>query len=414
MVSKAKSIKGSVQGIDYIMREEKEGYELCRNDLIGTNGQEILSEFREVQSLNSTCQNNTFTIVLSPNNDQVHSRNDLLDYTQQHLKNLDLSNHQYIAYVHQNTETTHIHIIANRINDQGKALNDSYIGFKAQASAEEIAKSYGFKTAREIRYEKLHLNNSVQQRDLKLEIYKAHNFSVKSSKNFKNYIDNMNVKGFQIEPVINKGGRLQGFKISNNDRKITFKASEIHKNCSLKVMKSKGIDFSDLNSQLKDCLLEMKVSLPNKPIELVQNNSKNSPEFIQRIKNDILNTHLRSTQKSSNFGDYISKMSEKGLQVEPLINKDGELYSFNIFDQKNRLTFRSNQIHPNCGLKQMLQKGMNFNEIDKQLAPFISKTGKEVPFISIDLISDLKPLMKTTKMTIKVISKLLNGLENER
>lgn len=55
MVSKAKSTKGSA-------------------DVIGQNGSEILSEFREVQAMNENCSNNTFSIVLSPNNDVVHNR----------------------------------------------------------------------------------------------------------------------------------------------------------------------------------------------------------------------------------------------------------------------------------------------------------------------------------------------------
>ena len=46
MISKAKATKGSVAAIDYIMKEEKQSYELYRNDIIGQNGSEILSEFR--------------------------------------------------------------------------------------------------------------------------------------------------------------------------------------------------------------------------------------------------------------------------------------------------------------------------------------------------------------------------------
>ena len=76
------------------------------------------------------------------------------------LKNLGLDQNQYIAYVHQNTKATHVHIIANRINHQGKALNDSYIGFKAQNSAEKIALENGLKTAKEIRHE-LHFEKEV-------------------------------------------------------------------------------------------------------------------------------------------------------------------------------------------------------------------------------------------------------------
>ena len=87
MVSKAKAVGGSAAGIDYIMKEEKQSYELCRNDIIGENGTEILAEFRETQALNSNCKNNTFSIVLSPANDKIHTQQELREFTQQHLKN---------------------------------------------------------------------------------------------------------------------------------------------------------------------------------------------------------------------------------------------------------------------------------------------------------------------------------------
>jgi len=329
------------------------------------------------------------------------------------LKNLGLNNNQYIAYVHQNTKTTHIHIISNRINEQGKALNDSYIGFKAQASAEEIAKSYGYKTAKEIRVEKVNQFNSIPQNELKLEIYKAHNFSVKSSNNFQEYMQQMNSKGFQIEPVINKGGKLQGFKIVDKVQMKSFKASEIHKNCSLKVMQSKGIDFNNLNAQLKDRLSELKIPIPEKPIELVQSLPKKSPEAIQTIKNEIYNFHLNAAQSSSTFSDYMAKMAKNGFEIKPMINQNGKLYSFKIVALNHGLAFKSDEIHENCGLKSMLQNGMNFNELDKQLAPYLSKMGKQLPYKTIDLIGNLKPFLKVTKISIKLISKLVNGFDNE-
>ena len=45
MISKAKATKGSVAAIDYIMKEEKQSYELYRKEVMGQNGSEILSEF---------------------------------------------------------------------------------------------------------------------------------------------------------------------------------------------------------------------------------------------------------------------------------------------------------------------------------------------------------------------------------
>lgn len=56
-------------------------------------------------------------------------------------------------------------IIANRINSQGKALNDSYISQRAQNSAELIAKKHEYTTAQEVS-----LNKEVRIKDLKQEV----------------------------------------------------------------------------------------------------------------------------------------------------------------------------------------------------------------------------------------------------
>ncbi|MFV0233920.1 relaxase/mobilization nuclease domain-containing protein [Empedobacter falsenii] len=270
MISKAKATKGSAAAIDYIMKEEKKSYELYRNDVIGQNGAEILSEFREVQAMNEQCKNNTFSIVLSPNNDVVHHREELLRYTKDHLKNLGLENNQCIAYVHQNTKATHIHIIANRIDEKGKALDDSYIGFKAQNSAEKIALENGLKTAKEVRKEK-EISRTLDKdlnKEIKADIYKKHNISVKQSRTFSEYMQNMYDKGCRIEPTINKGGKLQGFRIHDKLSGLDFKASEINKNCGMKSMMEKGISFKGMTMQT-EIVKGLTKEVVTKPVEVL-------------------------------------------------------------------------------------------------------------------------------------------------
>lgn len=272
MVSKAKAVKGSSKGIDYIMKEEKNCYELCRNDLIGENGTEILAEMRETQAMNERCMNNTFSIVLSPNAEEELTREQLRTFTQKHLENLGLKENQYIAYVHQNTKATHVHIVSNRVDYCGKALDDSYIGFKAQNSAESIAKENGMTTAKEIRKE-LQLEREMareESKEIRSEIYKAHNYSVKESKTFEGYISKMNEKGYEIQPSINKGGKLQGFKIHDKANDLSFKASEIHRNCGIKTMVEKGIDFKGLEMQ-KQITKGLTKEIATQPVQLISN-----------------------------------------------------------------------------------------------------------------------------------------------
>ena len=70
MISKAKSVRGSSQAIDYILNDKGQAIELDRNGLVGKDGKEILQELRMVQSENQNCKNNTISIVLSPDADQ--------------------------------------------------------------------------------------------------------------------------------------------------------------------------------------------------------------------------------------------------------------------------------------------------------------------------------------------------------
>lgn len=151
MVSKGSATKGSPQAIDYIMNDKEKGQaiELDRNLISGNNGNEIISEFREIQQFNRNCINNTYSIVLSPSEEKKHwSNEELKEFGKKHLKNLGLENNQYLMTAHRSTEHPHIHIICNRINLEGNAHNDQFISKKCQESAEKIAKEYGLVTAK--------------------------------------------------------------------------------------------------------------------------------------------------------------------------------------------------------------------------------------------------------------------------
>jgi len=225
MVSKANATKGSSQAIDYIMNDKGQAEELDRNLISGENGKEVLAEMREIQSLNSRCENNTYSIVLSPDASQKKfSNEELRELTQDHLKNLGLEKHQYIAYTHNSTDNQHVHIIANRIDVEGKAHNDSMISLKAQESAQKLAQDRGLHTAKEIQQIK-----AEPTKELRAEIRKDYNICASQSKNFEQFKSGMHSKGYDINLSINKQGETQGFKVLDRQSGLEFKASEIGK-----------------------------------------------------------------------------------------------------------------------------------------------------------------------------------------
>lgn len=259
MISKAKSIRGSTQAIDYILNDKGQAVELDRNGVVGENGKEILSEFRMVQAENKACEQNTISIVLSPDSQQgKYSEEQLRVFLYKHLDNLGLRNNQWIASVHNSTENQHIHIIANRINTQGKALDDSFISKKAQSSAEGIAKEYGLTTAKEIS-----LSSNQNTKELRKQINQSILECKAKSHSFEEFSLLMKGKGYEVKPTYNKSGVMFGMRIESDGH--SFKLSEINRQI-------KHYHFADIlpkETLLKAPDLPRKIS--NKSSGLLQN-----------------------------------------------------------------------------------------------------------------------------------------------
>ena len=80
MTASAKSVKGSSQGVDYLI-DEKKGYELDRNLLYGDKSAEIMQSFRMQQSLNSECNKKFITAYISGKTAQIdHPFSDEIDH----------------------------------------------------------------------------------------------------------------------------------------------------------------------------------------------------------------------------------------------------------------------------------------------------------------------------------------------
>ena len=246
MVSKATATKGSSQAFDYLLDDKGHAQELDRNLLTGDKGQELLAEFREVQSQNTNCINNTYSIVLSPSNERSFTNDELRELGRQHLKNLgfNLENTQYLMTVHRSTDQPHVHILANRIDMQGNAHKDNFIGKRAQRSAEQIAERLGLTTARDIQKNK-ELSFEPNIKAIRKEIQQAFN-QAKQEPDFKSFCDKMKAQGIEVREIHNSGGKLQGLRYVHSKTGTDLKASEVGKEFGAKTLVQKGMPFKDV------------------------------------------------------------------------------------------------------------------------------------------------------------------------
>ncbi len=280
MVGLAKACSGGGALANYVINENK-GYELDRNNLCGLTPKEIVEEFKMIQNLNQRAINKTFSLVLSPDikDGKNLSNDELKAMTQEYLTKLgiDPEKQQYVAFVHTEKEHRHVHIIANRVEPNGKLISDHHIGKRGQWIAHEIAKERGLTSAKEKMFENIKNNeqNKGNLKELKSEIFKKHEQVLKNNPGtFSKYKDEMKKLGLEVKPTINKQGELQGFRIIDVETKNDLKASEVHRSMSINNLIKRGLK-NDLNNQL------------NKPLQQQFKRQNLGQELGQEIKKSI-------------------------------------------------------------------------------------------------------------------------------
>lgn len=208
---------------------DKEAEQVYSHLIVGDTAEEITREFEAVQQLNQNCERNTLSFILSPTvKDGAKMNNkDLGKLTKTFILQMKLQERQAVGYVHRDKEHTHVHLYVNRIDLNGKAYKDSFIGKQSQLAAERTAKELGIQTVKDI--QQIRINNLKEMRN---EIHQSHLKAIgnKQSRNIDTYINQMQEKKITVIPVINKSKELQGFRFEYKGQSL--KGSEVHRSMS--------------------------------------------------------------------------------------------------------------------------------------------------------------------------------------
>lgn len=263
MIGKAKSCVGGFSLFNYVVDDEK-GIELLRNNLCGETPIELFQEMKILQNLNQKATNKLISMVLSPhvNDGENLSKKQLENITKQFLKELEINieKSQFIAFLHTEKLHRHIHILLNRVDQNGKLFQDHHIGKKAQWSAHRVAEKNGLISAKQIRIDKIKASEVINSnsKNLRKEIYQKH-LKVMESKpmTMEKYLAEMLKKNIKFFPTINKQGELQGFRVKDLENQTEMKASEVHRNMGLKILLDSGLFFKDGNFNLNNTMRKL-------------------------------------------------------------------------------------------------------------------------------------------------------------
>ena len=229
MIGMGKSIAHTGASMAYGWNNEKDAEVVLSQYVAGDNAKEVTEEFKIAQEMNARCKKNTLSFVLSPTVEDGKKLDNekLREMTQRFLKEMQLKERQAIAFVHRDKEHTHVHLYVNRIDFEGKAYNDSFIGKRSQLAAENVAKEMGLTTVKEVQ-----MKQQLQSVAIRNEIRKIHERTMANEqlKTLDAYIKAMKAQDVAVVTSINKGNRLQGFRFEYKGQ--SFKGSEVHRSMS--------------------------------------------------------------------------------------------------------------------------------------------------------------------------------------
>lgn len=285
MIGKGQAIAHTRASMQYGWNQEKNAEIVYTQNLCGENPKEVTKEFQMIQQMNVRCEKSTLSFVLSPTieDGRTLSWEDLEELTDTFMKEMELGERQAIAFVHRNKVHTHIHLYVNRIDFQGKAYKDNYIGKRSQKAAERTAQQLQLTTVKEVQQSK---DQSLKQ--IRSEIKQIHDSIMQQHKpkSFDQYITLMKQKQVLVIPTINKQNQLQGFRFQYKNHNL--KGSEVHREMSGAKL---GVALSRNQRFGQKLVQNNQVNLMGKAVELSGNMAaKITKELLKQVAKRVRDT----------------------------------------------------------------------------------------------------------------------------
>ena len=158
MIGKCRAIAHGSNALEYIFREGKLGKTLLFHNLCGTTPKEIYEEMKMVNDYNTRCRNKFLRIEIgfAPKDEPRLNLISVRNLASNFAGRMGLTDHQWVAVTHKDTDNMHIHIIANRISLYGKVYDTTFVSNKAARVAEELSRKYGMTIAKEVKAKRQH------------------------------------------------------------------------------------------------------------------------------------------------------------------------------------------------------------------------------------------------------------------
>lgn len=276
----------------------KPGAELLVAEGVRGHDYKLMAEdFQTQQQLRPDKKKACFHSILSFHPSEKPSDDVMKEIVLKYLRELGIVNTQYAISKHTDKAHLHLHIVANMVNNEGKAISDSWIGLKGKKIAQRLTQEYKLVPAidKNLRLTNLEaLNNSEAN---KYKIYIAISENLPHCRTMEELEMRLLKQGIQTQyKYKSQTAEKQGvsFKLDN----ISFKGSQVDRKFSLSglekrlALQQRQMLEQHLTAEYKSKLRELS-SVQNRPTlqtEKPISMPENGKEFSQGIAKSMEKT----------------------------------------------------------------------------------------------------------------------------
>ena len=251
MIGKIKKGSGFKGCVNYVAGKEQ-AVLLHAEGVLAESRQDIIRSFCTQAAMNPRISKPVGHIALSYSAVDAPKLTDekMVQLAQEYMREMKITDTQYIIVRHQDREHPHVHIVFNRIDNNGKTISDRNDMYRNEQVCKRLKAKHGLYFAGGKEQVKQHRLKEPDKS--KYEIYTAVKNEIGKSKDWQQLQQRLAEKGITIQfKRKGKSDEIQGISFSKGE--YTFKGSEIDRSFSFsklnKCFGDAGLDICGSNRQ---------------------------------------------------------------------------------------------------------------------------------------------------------------------
>ena len=172
----------------------------------------------------------------------------------EYMRRMGIVNTQFVVFRHQDQPHPHVHIVYNRVNNDGDAIMGDCNFRKSAAITKALTREYGLtfgKGKKNVRRERLKGKDVIKYR-----IYDEVNASLKSCSSWQDLCKVLSPKGISLDFVRDSDGSVCGVTFTDNESNVTFAGGKIDHSLSFDSINQLLENANVIGAAVTDMLLQ--------------------------------------------------------------------------------------------------------------------------------------------------------------